>query len=224
MVLISRVFCKMPVDADGWLRATQEFFQAYPAFSKSMPARSGSYSPSPAIQAIAKTFRITGWASFWAQLVLTVISCIVLVFAITLGRGANQNNPVIGSGVGVTFFGILVLGFNMYWAVTRYIPIGRKLAGNPNLRPRKSETIQAIRMGLIVSLSGVLISLLGAFATVGLLVGKAFSQGVGGFVNTDTSKFIQPIDTLVVQASINVILAQFVGIVAALWLLNRMSR
>lgn len=59
---------------------------------------------------------------------------------------------------------------------------------------------------------------------MGLLFAKAASQGVAGFVNVDPGKFIQPIDILVVQASINVILAQFFAVVASLWLLNRMNR
>ena len=158
---------------------------------------------------------------------LTVVSSIILIFAGALSRsgGANQNSPTTGIGVLVTIFGIAVLVFNMYWALFRYIPIGRKLDGTAANRPRKSETIQVLRTGLIASLIGILLSLLlGAEATVGLLAAKAFNQGIGGFVNTDPSKFIQPLDILVVQASINVILAQFFGITASLWLLNRMSR
>lgn len=180
---------------------------------------------SPSLQQIAKTFRLAGWVSFWIQLVLTVVSGTILLFAGFLSRApGSTNSPSTGIGVVVTIFGIAVLGFNMYWALLRYIPIGRKLEGNPASRPKKSETIQILRTGLIASLIGILLSLVGAQATVGLLAAKAFSQGVGGFVNTDPSKFIQPLDILVVQASINVILAQFAGIAASLWLLNRMSR
>lgn len=187
-----------------------------------MTNRSELTTPSANVQQIAKTFRITGWISFWIQLILTVISSITLLFASSQSR--NATTPGTGIGVAVTLIGIGVLGFNMYWSVFRYVAIGKKLAGNPAARPKKSDTIQAIRLGLIASLVGILLSLLGAQATVGLLAAKAFSQGVGGFVNTDPSKFIQPLDVLVVQASTNVILAQFIGIIAALWLLNRMSR
>lgn len=188
--------------------------------------RPGSSSTSPTLREIAKTFRLTGWVSLWVQLVLTVVSSIILLFAGALSRspGANQNSPTTGIGVVVTIFGIAVLFFNMYWALFRYIPIGRKLDGSPAGRPKRPETIQILRTGLIASLIGMLLSLLGAQATVGLLAAKAFNQGIGGFVNTDPSKFIQPLDILVVQASVNVILAQFFGIAAALWLLNRISR
>lgn len=188
--------------------------------------KSGSSSLSPSLQQIAKTFRLAGWISFWVQLVLTVIASIILLFASFLSRspGATQNSPSTGIGVLVTIFGIGVLGFNLYWALFRYVPIGRKLEGNAATRPKKSDTIQVLRMGLTASLIGILLSLLGAQATVGLLAAKAFSQGIGSSLINDSSRLIQPLDILVVQASLNVILAQFVGILAALWLLNRMSR
>jgi hypothetical protein len=186
----------------------------------------GASSPPPSLQDIARAFRLAGWVGFWAQLILTVVSGIILLFAGLSGSpaGTNQPSPSTGVGVVVTLFGILVLLFNMYWAVFRYIPIGRNLEGPPSGRPKRAETIQVLRIGLIASLLGMFLSLLGAQATVGLLAAKAFSQGVGGFVNIDPSRLIQPLDILVVQASVNVILAQFFGISAALWLLNRVTR
>ena len=76
-----------------------------------------SGSTSPTLKEIAKTFRMTGWLSLWIQLVLTVVSSIILIFAGALSRsgGANQNSPTTGIGVLVTIFGIAVLVFNMYW-------------------------------------------------------------------------------------------------------------
>jgi hypothetical protein len=182
-------------------------------------------SASPALQQIAQIFRRTGWISFWAQLVLTVVSSIILLFAAGVSRTATAaNNPGTGAGVTFTLGGIFVLLFSLYWTLFRYVAIGRKLRGSAAERPKKSETIQALRIGLIASLVGTLLAIMGAEATVGALVAKAFSQGVGFSINLDPSKFIQPLDIFVVQASINVILAQFIGISAALWLLNRMTR
>jgi len=182
--------------------------------------------PSSNLQQIAKTFRLTGWISFWSQLVLTVVSSAILLFAGISSRGPAGSTGNANTSIGVifTFLGILVLCFNMYWALFRYVPVGKQLADRSGIRPKKSDTIQQIRLGLTASLAGMLLALLGAEAIVGLLFAKAASQGVAGFVNIDPAKFIQPVDILVVQASINVILAQFVGMVASLWLLNRMSR
>ncbi|BAS56714.1 MULTISPECIES: DUF3611 family protein [Leptolyngbya] len=185
-------------------------------------ARSDS---SPTLREIANTFRFAGWFSFWFQLVLTVISGAILLFAAVSNRNPQGTNPTTGIGVVLTVCGILVLGFNMYWSLMKYVPIGRQLRSeNPAARPKKAEAIQTIRIGLMASLVGTLLALLGAEAIVGLLFGKAVNQGFAGFVNVDPAKFIQPIDILVVQASINVILAQFAAISTSLWLLNKMSK
>lgn len=182
--------------------------------------------PSPTVQQIAKAFKLTGWVSFWMQLVLTVVSTITLIFAVAAGRSATSSASNPGTGVGgvLTIIGLGLLGFNMFWALSRYVSYGRRLSSDKTVRPKKTEAIQAIRFGLVISLVGMLLAILGAETIVGLLVSKALSQGIGGFVNTDPSRFIQPADTFVVQASINVILAQFVGIVSALWLLNQMNK
>ena len=180
---------------------------------------------SPTLKQIASTFRLTGWISFWSQLVLTIVSSAILLFAPIASRGVESaNNPGTNVGVILTVCGLAVLGFNMYWAFLRYIPIGRRLQGAAAARPKKAEAIQVLRIGLVASLVGILLALLGAEAIIGLLFGKALSQGAAGFINTDQSKFIQPLDILIVQASINVILAHFIAIATSLWLLNKMSR
>ncbi|KAM3106803.1 DUF3611 family protein [Phormidesmis sp. 146-33] len=176
----------------------------------------------PTLRQIASTFRLTGWISFWVQLALTVISSAILLLASL--NPSPTNNPGTSVGVVLTVCGIGVLGFNMFWALVRYVSIGRRLDGSPETRPKKADAIHTLRTGLIASLIGTLLALFGAQAIVGLLVNKAVNQGVAGFVNTDPNQFIKPVDILVVQASINVILAQFCAISASLWLLNKMSR
>ena len=175
------------------------------------------------IREIASAFRLTGWISFWVQLVLTVVSSAILAFAAVSTR-TGANNPNTGVGVALTLCSIGVLGFNMFWALSRYVAIGRRLKAPAAARPKKAEAIGALRTGLISSLAGILLALIGAEAIVGLLFGKVVNQGFAGFVNVDQSKFIQPIDILVVQASIKVTLAQFVAITASLCLLNKISR
>ncbi len=190
-----------------------------------MQNRPDSSSPAATLRQIGQNFRLAGWVSFWVQLSLTIVSSLILLFANIVSRtpNTNPNNPSTGIGVTLTVGGILILGFTMYCALFRYIPFGRQLENGPN-RPKKADTIQALRIGLMANLIGMFLGLLGAEAIVGVLAAKAFSQGVGSFVSTDQNRFIQPLDILVIQASINVILAQFAGIAASLWLLNRMNR
>lgn len=179
-----------------------------------MSNKSGSGSSSLSLQIIANTFRQTGWAAFILQLVLTIPAIGILLFA-----GNRAGNPIAFL---FTISGILILLFTIYWSF-RYIIIGRRLR-DPLIRPKKSETIKALRTGLAASMAGMLLALIGQGAVLGGVAQKAFSQGIGSFINTNLNQFVQPIDVLVVQSSFNVVMSHFVGVASALWLLYRMNR
>ena len=54
-----------------------------------------------------------------------------------------------------------------------FCKIGRRIQHpDPAMRPKKSETIQLIRIGLMLNLIGMLFSLLGAETLVGLALAK----------------------------------------------------
>ena len=77
-----------------------------------MSQNSDAPSSSATIRAIAQTFRLIGWISFWIQLVLGVVSgIIVLLFAVFSQRaGSPSNNPGTGFGVFLAVCGLIVLG------------------------------------------------------------------------------------------------------------------
>jgi hypothetical protein len=179
----------------------------------------------PSLQQIAKTFRLAGWSSLWVQGILGVVSAGILLFAGSVVTPTPRTSePGTGIGAAFTTLSIVILFIATYWSF-RYVVTGKQLVASATVRPKKSETIQLLRLGLTISLAGMLIALVGAQAIVGALAAKAFSQGIGNPIALgDQSRFVQPLDILVVQASINVILGQFAGIAAALWLLNRMNR
>ncbi|MDJ0733070.1 MAG: DUF3611 family protein [Nostocaceae cyanobacterium] len=191
-----------------------------------MSDHSDTQSPSSQLRAIAQAFRVTGWISFWIQLVVGVVAAGILL-AFRFGRtGSQSSNP--GTGIGILFaaLGLLALGGGIFLAF-RYTRIGRLLvSSNPLNRPRKIETVQILRLGLMFNLVGMLLTLLGAQAIIGVLLLKALSipQGAVGFSPDQLSKLIQPIDVLVVQANINAVSAHFAGLVASLWLLNRINK
>lgn len=183
-------------------------------------------SSSSSLRAIAQTFRLTGWISFWIQLVLGVISgIIVLLFAIFSQRsGSPSNNPGTGFGVFLAVCGLVVLGAGIYLAY-RYTRIGNQLqSSNPNNRPRKSETVQVLRLGVMVNLGGILVTLLGAQAIVGTLVARSISPQAVTTQLFDPTRIISGLDMLVVQANTNTVSAHFAGLVVSLWLLYRITR
>jgi hypothetical protein len=183
-------------------------------------------SSSSTVQAIAKNFRLTGWISFWVQLVLGVVSAIiVLLFAIFSQRpNSANNNPGTGFGVFLAVCGILILGGGIYLAY-RYTIIGNQLQSpNPKNRPRKSETLEVLRLGLWINLVGMLVTLLGSQAIVGTLVARSISPQAATTQLFDPTRIISGLDMLVVQANINTVSAHFAGLAVSIWLLNRITR
>lgn len=174
------------------------------------------------IKKIAAAFRQVGWISFWSQVVLGVISSLILLFAsLSANFGqASRQNP--GSGFGFLFAiaGLVALYMAIFWAF-RYTRLGRSLeASEEGARPSRAEALQLVRQGLWVSLTGMVLILIGSQAIVGSLVAKSFQQaGV-----LDVNDLVEPLDLFVVQANTNATTAHFVGIVSSLWLLNRISR
>jgi hypothetical protein len=182
--------------------------------------------PSSNLRAIAQNFRLTGWISFWIQLVLGVVSgVILLLFAISSQRpGSPGNNPGTGFGTFLAICGLIGLGAGIYLAF-RYTRIGNQLqSSNPSNRPRKNETVQVLRLGLWINLAGILVTLFGAQAIVGTLAARAITQTQFFFAAQNNQPFISGLDMFVVQANINTISAHFAGLLASLWLINRISK
>ncbi len=180
------------------------------------------------LRVIAQTFRLTGWISFWIQLVLGVISSIIVLLYAFFSQGQKSapasGNPGTGFGIFLAICGLVILGIGIYIAF-RYTIIGKQLqSSNSSNRPRKNDTLQILRLGLMINLGGTLITLLGAQAIVGTLVARSISPQAATTQIFDPTRIISGLDMLVVQANINTISAHFAGLVSSIWLLNRVSK
>lgn len=188
------------------------------------------YSLPPAVRRIASTFRWMGWVSLWFQVVLGIISSLVLLFAvasISIRSGSGGSNPGTSAGLFLAVVGLLGVYFGAFWAF-RYTRLARSLRSRDAAkRPKPKDMMQALKLGLLINLGGMLVSLLGAQAIVGFLLAKALSQPQGAAVfggAASINQFVQPLDIFVVQASTNILLAHFGGIAATLWLFRTMNR
>lgn len=196
-----------------------------------MPETSNTSSVPPAIKRVAYNLRLAGWIGFWVQLVLAVVSSLTFLFAVTsvqrpTAPGAAGNNPGTGGGIFFAVCSILVLYFSIYQAF-RYTRLSRQLQErNPNIRPKKADTIKRLRLGLIVSLVGLLLAVLGAEAITGTLLAKSLAQaqGVAIYDPQFINRIIQPLDIFVVLANTHTITAHFAGVGASLWLLNSITK
>ncbi|MDJ0702368.1 MAG: DUF3611 family protein [Leptolyngbyaceae cyanobacterium MO_188.B28] len=186
-----------------------------------MLAKSKRPWPSPAIQKIANAFRLWGWVGFWAQLSLAFTSGMVLLFAVS-GRSFTADSEAgIGLGIFWGVAGILALGVGIVLAF-RYTQIAKGLRDPAfHFHPKKSYAVQLLRIGVLTGLVGVLFTLLGAGATVSVLIAKTVSQPPGVAI-TDPTKIVRALDVFVMLANLNGITAHFVGIVTSLWLLERL--
>ncbi|MGK7928038.1 MAG: DUF3611 family protein [Spirulina sp.] len=167
-----------------------------------------------------------GRIGFWIQLVLGVISTVTVLFASSSFIDKNNIANTQGTELGVfsAILGLVALGIGIYYSF-RYMAIAEMLQ-NPNSsqRPNRADTIKVIRAGLVVNLIGMLLTIIGAEANVGLVLAKALANPPGAFANLDARKLVNSIDLLVIQANTNTIAAHFSGIVSSLILLNRITR
>lgn len=196
-----------------------------------MAANLDSYALPPAVQRVVRSLQIYGWIGFWAQIVLSVVALLVLVFSNLIVKAETTpvsqatNNPGSGAGLALALLGNLLLLGGAYWAF-RYTRLSRQLkSAEPTSRPTPGDVMQAIKFGLYINLAGMFITLLGGEALIGSLFAKALSQPQSGAAFYERiSQAIQPLDVLIVQANTNIILAHFIGLVVSLWLLRSMSR
>ena len=184
----------------------------------------------PAVQRVASALRNIGWVCFWAQSVLSVVAALILLFAIpfalpSAASSARSTNPGTGGGLFFAICGLVVLAYSVYRAF-RYTRLSRELRSpSTTTRPKKADTIQAVRFALMSNTVGMFLTILGAEAISGTLLAKSLAQPQALYnPNINFNQFIQPLDIFVVLANTHAIFAHFIGIVAALWLLERIYK
>jgi len=176
--------------------------------------------PAPLIK-IALTFRFYGWLGFWLQLAMAFVATIALLLALS-GRLFSSDTSV-GNGVAVFWatLGILLLVVGILLDI-RYIRIAKGLIHEAGalLHPRKSGTVRLLRFGVLIGFMGILMALIGAGTSVGVLVAKTVSQPPGVAI-LDPNKIVRTMDVLIVLSNITLIASHLIGTVIAFWLLDR---
>ncbi|MGC1309580.1 MAG: DUF3611 family protein [Phormidesmis sp.] len=175
------------------------------------------YALPPAIRRIATNFRLAGWVGFWAQIVVGVISS--MMFVIFLMRPATA---VTSSKAGLGIFiapALVVVFIGAFWGF-RYTRFAQKMrTSNPDLRPKPKDAVRVVRIGLIISLVGMALSIMGAEASIAALLERTLSQGpvVMGLPG-NVSAFITTGDILPLFSVVNAMFTHFIGLCVSLWL------
>ncbi|MBW4622021.1 MAG: DUF3611 family protein [Cyanosarcina radialis HA8281-LM2] len=176
--------------------------------------------PPPTKQRFAATFRVASRFSFWIQLALGSVSAIALLFAIfSRNLGTVANNTPMGFGIFLAIVGLLILGFRVYWAF-RYRLLAKRLQSAESASDvSKQDVIQALRLGLIVSLSGVFVAFLASEISVVAVLAKALAEPQGIAVY-NRENVIRSLDILAIFSNVNLIGAHLVSTVTSLGLLE----
>ncbi len=185
------------------------------------------------LEKVGNVLRLTGWIGLSVQIGFGAISLLMVVFAIA-GRNFSQAtalpsaitpgvavpvNQGVTPGIGIGIFwavcGILALLAGIYLAF-RQTRLARRLRHADTLKhPTKAEVMTVLRLGAIVGLVGMLLTILGGGATLGVLLSKAIAQPQAMAIYNPT-RMIRSIDIMVAMANMSGITAHFVGTVASL--------
>ncbi|MEM9567806.1 MAG: DUF3611 family protein [Cyanobacteria bacterium P01_E01_bin.34] len=177
---------------------------------------------------LAKAFLKLGWISFWLQFALGIIPVLLLLFAL-LFRGVTTDGPGTTVEVSLAYTSLVFLLFSIFWSF-RYTRMGRSLL-NSDRRPSSSHVMRMLRIGLFGNLIGMVCSLLVAMGAVGAMLLNVLSQPQGAILTDPrigigppglaSNQWIVPLDVVWLQALLNNMAAQLVGILVTLYLLNR---
>lgn len=176
-----------------------------------------------AVKRASSSLRVGGNFGLWVQLVLGVVSLGTLVVASPNLVGDKNATPATAVGVFFALAGVIALAISIYFSY-RYTRIARRLAtADASSRPSRAVILRQLRISLIINLVGLLLTLLGAQAIVGVVLVKSLAQPPSSVV-AKPQQFVSSIDLLVIQGNVNIIAAHFAGILSSLWLTERLNK
>ena len=189
--------------------------------------RVSASSPAPAsksarMRKVATALKWAGLAGFWIQIVLGVVSSVTLALAIV--NKTERSSPGVGFSLFCAVCGLICLIVGICISF-RYGKMAGKFA-RPNVTPpKKSTTIKIVQIGIITSLVGAVISILGAETIAGIVLSKTLSfDPAKVFNNQSNSEFVNSLDVFIIQACINIIAAHIAGVVSSLWIYSSIDK
>ena len=171
---------------------------------------------------IATNLRWVGWIGFWLQLGLAVVAGLSLLFAWSGRNLAEEELKGIGIAIFFASMGLIAVAVNIYLSF-RYTRIGKRIL-NPQTKPQlsRSDTVNLLKLGLLIGFIGIFLNLLGAGSGIGVQIAKVVSQPPGVAI-TDPSRIIRALDVYVVAANVNGIASNFFGIIVSIWLFYKVG-
>lgn len=179
----------------------------------------------PLVVDTSLSFRRISWLSWWSQVILTTVSSVTLLFA---------RNVVVARRGGVAISGTSVFwlaGWGIVASLTSIVwtwggaRLSRRLLRKATTRVSAANMARrAIRIGILINLIGMGLTLLGAEQIVGGLAIKVLTQqpqaAMSAFLPQPSAliQTVEPLDILVVQANTNTLFSHFCSLTSLLYL------
>ncbi|OMO63281.1 hypothetical protein COLO4_32599 [Corchorus olitorius] len=174
------------------------------------------------LESTSRYFKRLGNLGFWAQLVCTVVSAVILSFSVVI-TGKITSPATFYATAG----GIAAAFISVFWSFG-YIRLSEKLkksAYDPSKAPPRADVVKSLKNGITLNLLGMGAAILGMQATVGLLVAKALTSSTNPYYQGVSPGYspVLALDVFLVQASANTILSHFLGLMFSLELLRSVT-
>lgn len=142
-----------------------------------------------------------------------------LVFAASGRNLSEETTQGMGIGIFWAICGLIVLLPNLYFTF-RWTRWARRLRQpNTSIHPSKAFVLQILRWGVMIGLVGLLLTIFGEGASLGVLLAKSIAQPQGVAIY-DPVRIIRSVDIFVAMANFNSLTAHFLGTVGSLGLWN----
>ena len=177
----------------------------------------------PSKQKFAGVFRLLGQISYWIHLILGATSSIILGIIVFSRRlGTTANNPAISVGIFLTISSLVALGIRIFFA-WRYSRLAKQLQLATPMQPSRVEIITLLRIGLTISLAGLILAFLASETTIVSIIAQAIAQPQSAPIY-EPQQAIETADLFLDFVNTTVLGAHALGTINSLGLLNWITK
>ena len=178
---------------------------------------------------MAQNCRLLGWIGFWSQTALAVVTIVIGVWLLL--RPGPSSSYTLNINTVLGYACLIALIFTLYWSY-RYTRLAIDLE-HPDFRPSRARVSRAFWIGLMANTVGMGFAVLIGLAQVSRMLFTMLTLPAGAsrlITPTEGGSLLGPsglfsaMDMLGLQAVMNAIAAELIGIVIAAWLLSRIYR
>lgn len=164
---------------------------------------------------IAKLLQLVGWTNLWVQLGAAIGAGVLLGISIISRQNVENESAATGFGIFLAVLGILLLGFGAFHSF-RYTRIAKKLTNSAGTIIPQDDLLRLVQIGLIASLVGLSINLIGAEVSVAGLLARTIAQPQRTAIY-DSDQFVRVLDVLVVLTNTSLAGAHLISHISSLW-------